>query len=327
MGRTTIEERRIMMNMHELGFSTKLIQKCVHHISARTVRKIIARGGNLVKTGEKRGRPKKTTANEDKILVDMMKESNTRKPKEVAIKFNKRFNRAISNRLIRRRMVSIRARYHRIRRAPRLTVKHISNRLNFCETYKIFDWSRVIFSDETTIELGSKSEFKWEFEDENLVTSVDKFPTKQMFWACFDCKGQSSLVPITGTLNGERYKRLLSHHLSRFICHVPSRKRSVFQQDNARPHISKIVRTWFIKNKVRTLWWPPNSPDLNPIENLWGSLKQAVWQRMPKNRQQLIRFAQEEWNSISAEKLISLVNSMPRRVDQVQERQGLKCDY
>jgi len=64
------------------------------------------------------------------------------------------------------------------------------------------------------------------------------------------------------------------------------------------------------------------SPDLNPIEHLWGVLKSKVEERQPKNLQQLKEVVLEEWNSIDNEVCRNLVHSMPRRVAAVVENCG-----
>ena len=59
--------------------------------------------------------------------------------------------------------------------------------------------------------------------------------------------------------------------------------------------------------------WPSNSPDLNPIENLWSIVKRNVEKKMPKNISDLRRFMIEEWDDIPQSTLIGLVRSMKRR--------------
>ena len=73
--------------------------------------------------------------------------------------------------------------------------------------------------------------------------------------------------------------------------------------------------------------WPSNSPDLNPIENLWGIVKRNVEKRMPQNIRNLERLMSEEWQNIPSSILISLVESMPRRCQLVIESNGERINY
>jgi hypothetical protein len=69
--------------------------------------------------------------------------------------------------------------------------------------------------------------------------------------------------------------------------------------DNDAKHTSKVVAKWLKDNKVNVLEWPLQSPDLNPIEQLWAELKKCVGARRPTNlTTQLHRPCQEEWAKI-----------------------------
>uniref|UniRef100_A0A8C4S3M1 Osteoclast-stimulating factor 1 n=1 Tax=Erpetoichthys calabaricus TaxID=27687 RepID=A0A8C4S3M1_ERPCA len=50
----------------------------------------------------------------------------------------------------------------------------------------------------------------------------------------------------------------------------------IFQQDLAPAHSAKATSTWFKDHGIPVLDWPANSPDLNPIENLWGIVKRKI---------------------------------------------------
>ncbi len=86
--------------------------------------------------------------------------------------------------------------------------------------------------------------------------------------------GMGSLHVLEGTMNAERYIKVLEQHM------LPSRRRvfqgrpCVFQQDNAKPHTAAITTAWLCSRQVQVLNWPACSPDLSPIENIWRIIKQ-----------------------------------------------------
>ena len=102
---------------------------------------------------------------------------------------------------------------------------------------------------------------------------------------------------------------------------------TVFQQENASCHTSKLSKQFFAEQNVQILDWPANSPDLNPIENIWGILKERVRKRTPKTKEELQRIALEEWAAIPQNVIRKTIKSFPKRCDQVVTRGGEKCDY
>ena len=84
-----------------------------------------------------------------------------------------------------------------------------------------------------------------------------------------------------------------------------------------------VIKTWFQNSKINKLDWAPQSPDMNPMENVWNRLENQLRRELqPTNTQQLKDAILEEWNKIPESYLSQLVDSMPRRVSAVISAKG-----
>jgi len=72
---------------------------------------------------------------------------------------------------------------------------------------------------------------------------------------------------------------------------------------------------------------PPNSADLNPIENAFGLMKQFVRKLAPSTEEELKKSIQATWDSIKVETLNNLFESMPRRIQSVIQAKGNRINY
>ena len=99
------------------------------------------------------------------------------------------------------------------------------------------------------------------------------------------------------------------------------------QQDNDPKHTSRLAKGFLKQNVPAVMNWLSNSPDLNPIENLWGIVKENVERRLPNNLGELESFMTEEWESIPESMLMNLVGSMRRRCELVIREKGERICY
>jgi len=82
-------------------------------------------------------------------------------------------------------------------------------------------------------------------------------------------------------------------------------------EDGTPIHHSKLAQQWRIAYGIRKLDWPPNSSDLNPIENLWQMLKDMLrYHNRPKNKQEMMQTIEAIWNEVSMDQLQNLFASM-----------------
>jgi hypothetical protein len=94
-----------------------------------------------------------------------------------------------------------------------------------------------------------------------------------MIWGCITHYGIGKVWCVNGNINAVKYIEILEENLWPVIArHFPNRN-FVFQQDNVPVQKARVVSEYLTNNNIPVLEWPPQSPDLNIIENVWLKIK------------------------------------------------------
>lgn len=282
------------------------------------------------------GRPRKTGKRTNNILKREIELQPTLSAKELIVMHPELLSN-VSERTIQRRLqLDLGLPSRQAAKKPLLTKKMKKARMDFCKAHLHWteeDWKQVLFSDESSF-LTIRSRTKGvrrpvgsnRFDPKYTVKTV-KHPPSVMVWGCFSSYGRGNLyfLPKNATMNGQRYLEMLKEKLP---TSMTVHNTSIFQHDGAPCHRSKIVSNWLKTNKYRVLEWPGNSPDLNPIENLWQIIKNKLEAHDTNSLPTLIEKIKLVWClEISVDLCQNLVASMPNRIKMVIANKGEMTKY
>lgn len=147
-----------------------------------------------------------------------------------------------------------------------------------------------------------------------------------MVWGCFSTTGVGRLVKIDCRMTGKDYVKILSENIEESAREMQLGS-FIFQQDNDPKHTSRTAKQFFQEKSMEVMEWPPQSPDLNPIEHLWAILDTKIPMESRTNVTTFWEAMQREWKKIPSNTLKNLVRSMPKRLKAVIDNKGRATKY
>ncbi len=242
----------------------------------------------------------------------------------------------VSKSTVTRALNSIGVTAHHPWKVPLKSRWHLAARLKFARAHvsdSHTQWDKVLWSDETKIELFGHNTKKtiWRkkgeaFKPRNTIPTVKHGGGSIMLWGCFSSSSTGRLVCVNGKMNGVMYKEILAKNLCASARELHLGRHFVFQHDNDPKHTAKRVKAWFGMNHFNVLEWPSQSPDLNPIENLWALLKSQVYERRPQNLTELEAYC-KEWAAIPPKVCERYVATYQKRLMEVIKNKGHAIAY
>lgn len=328
MPKIDIEKRKLVVALHEKGFSQRKIANDLK-IPRPSIQMIINkyRKYNTIENMPKSGRRKSYTDRELRTLIRLSKANPF---------FTARQLRAIwkplsisSVKLLLRKN----GLFGRIScKKPMLNKKQIQKRLDWAKSYGSWTtkmWSNVIFSDEASIQLKpSKIVYVRRcIGDRNkkpyTIKTVKHGWKSFMIWGAIKANGERILIRFLKNADSLEYQRVLNEGLFQIYNHS-----NIFQHDGAPPHRSASTVAYLNNRKVCYISdWPPQSPDVNIIENMWAELKRRLLLHNPKNLDELWDSCLSEWQKIPNEYIQKLYNSLPNRLLCIRKNKGENTNY
>lgn len=216
-----------------------------------------------------------------------------------------------------------------------LTAEQKRKRVRFAKTYKDQDWSIVLYADEKSFLTGlqpNRKNYVIYAHDITEVPYVEKLPhpAKLNIAAAVSSTGRSELYIFRENLDAEICKKIMEDTILPAGAKLFGNTPWTLLHDNDPKFRSRTVTQYLESEEISFIPkddWPANSPDLNPMDNVWSMLLDGLNERPPRSVGQLDSRLRSEWAKLPQQKILATINSMPNRLQAVIAASGGSTKY
>ena len=343
---TTEAERRLIWNYHKDGRSYGWISERVkrdYSTIASLVQRMKKRPSEFRFINLSRSRaPRKLDVRAERALVRATIK-NTKTPLAI-LGTPSKSGKALHKNTVRKYLKEYNKHRRRPRKKPYMKPVTRKKRVKWCKQWRSVDPMKICHSDKSSYKIGFDSNNYWvtrtpqeEMLERNLKPTFRSSRMYVSVWACFCGRELGPIVILEKGLkmtSKEYIDTVLKPHYVPFWRKM-QRKYSTqnspvyMQQDNHSVHTAGIVKKYLAQSKVKLLPWPPSSPDLAPIENLWIQDKRVIGKRRHyiRTKEQMGDAIIESWWNIDLDRLETLARSLPKRMDLCIKAKGGPIKY
>lgn len=332
--RTDIRARARIVGFHEAGCNTAQIARQLG-IGRTTVWRVLRRFAECgsLEDEHRPGRPIKQTRQLMRAVEKAMRGKRGTSVRKVAAKL-KAGGHSVSHMTVARAAHAQQMRPYARPRKPRLSETFKARRRRFARIERNRNWNAVVAADEATFYLygtpNRTHDLVWAKQGD-LIPPVltGKSTVKYNAYGAVAASGKVVLVLFEDNLTAAGYIEMLGRKLLPAARATFSGRAWCYLHDRSSQHTSKVTERWLDTHlpEHMTEHWPPNSPDLNVMEQVWALLRDKVYARSPTTKQELRDALQRGWRAIDNTVVAGLFASMPERLRAVTRSKGGNTRY
>jgi transposase len=302
-------------------------------VNVKTVRKWVKRcfkkpsKKSSFKNRPGQGRKRKLTKAQERQIVKKAKKEDA---PQIAHEVSKKVKGGISEMTV-RRVLKKRLRYLVREKREAISLRQAERRFEFAKRRLKDKWKYALFVDEKTFQVGASKKKSWQDPQHRETDEVKRHPKKIHVWGGIGLHFKTKLYFFEENLDSKLYCKILNNRLPpaySFDIRPQERHKWVLVQDNDPKHTSGLVKEVLDKKAPNRLKdWPSNSPDFNPIEDVWSMMEHDLEQKTPKTIQALRKTLTKSWENLDMKNVMASIESLPRRLEQCIELKGQRTSY